>query len=102
MYYFLRLKQRGSELPYWMRLPLKFLLQQQKRVVSQRWLLTKRRGLLAKIGDDSALAIHVQRLLDEPVLRQSLTESALEKCQMFSKDEMVRQTEEWYNKVLNN
>jgi len=64
--------------------------------------VNEKTGLLAKIGDDSALAIHVQRLLDEPVLRQSLTESALEKCQMFSKDEMVRQTEECYNKVLNN
>jgi L-malate glycosyltransferase len=59
-------------------------------------------GLLAKIGDASTLAINVQRVLDEPNLQHRLTEAALQKCQTFSKDVMVRQTEESYNKVLNN
>lgn len=62
----------------------------------------KQTGMLAEIGNSKDLSAHVQNVLNDQSLRQQLIENAQIKCQEFSKDHMVNQTERWYKKVLNN
>jgi L-malate glycosyltransferase len=59
-------------------------------------------GLLAQIGDATKLSKQVMRILDNPDLSSVLIENALKKCDAFSVDQLVKKTENWYNKVLNN
>ncbi|MFT5725840.1 MAG: glycosyltransferase involved in cell wall biosynthesis [Bacteroidia bacterium] len=58
-------------------------------------------GLLTEVGDANMLAENVIQVLDNKTLSKQLTERAFEKCQDFSVDHMVNQTENWYKKVLN-
>ena len=59
-------------------------------------------GLMTEVGDANKLAKYVNQVLDDPELGQKLVDNAFMKCQDFSKENTVMQTQDWYYKVLNN
>jgi glycosyltransferase involved in cell wall biosynthesis len=57
-------------------------------------------GLLVAPGDDRALAAGIQRLIDDPVLRERLGAAAAERVQRFAADRVLPQFEDLYRDIL--
>lgn len=60
----------------------------------------ERNGLLCPVGDDVALAREVIRMINEPLLRTSFSQTGKEMAKAFSKSETARKTERIYQEVL--
>ncbi|MCJ8166881.1 glycosyltransferase family 4 protein [Pontibacter sp. E15-1] len=62
--------------------------------------LHEKTGLLAAVKDAPALASHLQRLLSDATLRESLTEQAYKMALTFSKEQTALKTAAVYKEVL--
>jgi glycosyltransferase involved in cell wall biosynthesis len=64
--------------------------------------LSGRTGLLAPAGDSTVLAEHIEAIMTNPVLRETLIQGAQEKVKEFSKEKMATRTLAIYHEVVGN